>query len=88
MARSSPTSRMGCFLKAEDASVTFRVDGRCPLQNFSCPYLRCLVPDEANYVMREVHEGVCGNCLGARSLVYKLIQVGYYLPCRRAPIPT
>ena len=36
-------------------------------------YLRCLVLDEANYVMREVHEGVCGNHLGARSLVHKLI---------------
>ena len=24
---------------------------------FSQPYLRCLAPDESNYVLREVHEG-------------------------------
>ena len=40
---------------------------------FSRSYLRSLVPNEANYVMREVHEGVCGNHSGARSLVHKLI---------------
>ena len=42
-------------------------------RGFSCPYLRCLTPEEADYVMREVHEGVCGNHSGACSLVHKLI---------------
>lgn len=28
------------------------------------PLLRCLDPDEANYTLREVHEGVCGNQAG------------------------
>ena len=49
-------------------------------RGFSHPYLRCLVPEEAEYVMREVHEGICGNHSGARSLVHKLIRVGYYWP--------
>ena len=30
-------------------------------RGFSHPYLRCLSPEEADYVMREVHEGICGN---------------------------
>ena len=30
--------------------------------------------------MREVHEGICENHLGARSLVHKLIQARYYWP--------
>ncbi|XP_050259010.1 uncharacterized protein LOC126704009 [Quercus robur] len=30
-------------------------------RDFSRPYLRCLVPKEADYVMREVQEEVCGN---------------------------
>ena len=34
-------------------------------KGFSQPYLRCLAPDEANYVLREVHEGACGNHSGA-----------------------
>ena len=47
-------------------------------RDFSQPYLRNLAPDEANYVLREVYEGACGNHLGARLLVYKVICAGYY----------
>jgi len=49
-----------------------------------------LIPCEVDYVMIEVYEGVCGNHLGARSLVYKLICAGYYFgpPCRRTPSST
>ena len=39
-------------------------------RGFSQPYLRCLAPDEANYVLREVHEGACGDQLRARSLIH------------------
>ncbi|XP_050256151.1 uncharacterized protein LOC126701813 [Quercus robur] len=49
-------------------------------RGFSRPYLRCLGQEEADYVMKEVHEGICGNHSGARSLVHKLIQAGYYWP--------
>ena len=42
-------------------------------RGFSRPYLRCLSHDEADYMMKEVHEGICGNHSGARSLVHKLI---------------
>ncbi|XP_075661010.1 uncharacterized protein LOC142630837 [Castanea sativa] len=38
-------------------------------RGFSRPYLRCVGPEEADYVMREVHEGICGNHSESRSLV-------------------
>ena len=47
-------------------------------RSFSRPYLRCLGPEEVDYVMKEVHEGIYGNYFGSRSLVHKLIQAGYY----------
>ena len=47
-------------------------------RGFSQPYLRCLAPDESNYVLREVHEGACGNHFGARALVHKVVCAGYY----------
>ena len=47
-------------------------------KGFSYTYLRCLIPEDADFVMREVHEGVCGNHSGSRSLVHKLIRAGYY----------
>ncbi|XP_050260077.1 uncharacterized protein LOC126705204 [Quercus robur] len=49
-------------------------------RGFSRPYLRCLGPEEADYIMREVHEGICGNYSGVQSLVNKLIRTGYYWP--------
>ena len=49
-------------------------------RGFSRPYLRCLGNEEADYVMREVHEGICENHSGSRSLVHKLVRVEYYWP--------
>ena len=49
-------------------------------RGFSRPYLRCLGNEKADYVMREVHEGICGNHSGSRSLVHKLVQARYYWP--------
>ena len=49
-------------------------------RGFSYPYLRCLGPEEADYVMKEVCEGIYENHSGPRSLVHKLIRAGYYWP--------
>ena len=51
---------------------------------FSLPYLRCLARDEANYVLREIHEGARGNHSRARSLIHKVIRAGYYWPTVQA----
>ena len=53
-------------------------------RGFSQPYLKRLSPDEVNYVLREVHEGACGNHSGARSLIHKVIHAGYYWPAVQA----
>ena len=47
-------------------------------RGFSQPYLRCLAPDEANYVPREVHEEACRSHSRARALAYKVVHSGYY----------
>ncbi|GKV48039.1 hypothetical protein SLEP1_g54877 [Rubroshorea leprosula] len=46
----------------------------------SMPLLRCLTPYEAEYAMREVHEGVCGTHIGGKTLARKLLRHGYYWP--------
>ena len=53
-------------------------------RGFSQPYLKRLSPDEVNYVLREVHEGACGNHSGARSLIHKVTHAGYYWPTVQA----
>ncbi|KAL0460959.1 UNVERIFIED_CONTAM: Transposon Ty3-G Gag-Pol polyprotein [Sesamum latifolium] len=40
-------------------------------KSFTLPALRCLIPEEAWKVMKEIHEGCCGNHAGGRSLAQK-----------------
>ena len=55
-------------------------------RGFSRLYLRWLCTEEADYVMREVHEGIFGNHSESRSLVHSLYkQDTIGLPCKRMP---
>ena len=56
------------------------MNGKLYRRGYAMPYLRCLRPDEADYVMMEIHEGVCGNHSGKRSLAQKALRQGYYWP--------
>ncbi|PON43157.1 hypothetical protein PanWU01x14_276310 [Parasponia andersonii] len=40
------------------------------------PMLRCIGPVEAQKLMEEIHEGVCGNHFGGRSLAHKALTAG------------
>ncbi|XP_070005247.1 uncharacterized protein [Nicotiana sylvestris] len=45
---------------------------------FGGPLARCRGPSQTEYVMREIHEGHCGNYAGGRSLVRTMNKAGYY----------
>ena len=49
-------------------------------RGFFTPILKCIAGKDAAYVLREVHEGVCGNHIGARTLAGKVLRQGYYWP--------
>ncbi|KAJ8501040.1 hypothetical protein OPV22_011592 [Ensete ventricosum] len=86
-----------CFKQArvlpEDKAVARRirrteswycvVDGRLYRRGFSRPLLRCLNPTEAQTTLAEVHEGISGDHVGARTLAYKILRQGYYWPTLR-----
>lgn len=40
-------------------------------QSFGGLYLRCLNNAEAQYVLAELHEGICGNHIGGRTLAHR-----------------
>ncbi|XP_027183804.1 uncharacterized protein LOC113782091 [Coffea eugenioides] len=44
------------------------------------PWLRCVTPEEGDYILRELHEGICGNHVGPRVLAKKGMLSGYYWP--------
>ncbi|KAK3008565.1 hypothetical protein RJ639_013962 [Escallonia herrerae] len=56
------------------------VEGTLYKKSFSLPYLRCLRPSESLYALQEVHEGICGQHLGGRTLAQKILRQGYYWP--------
>ncbi|XP_074557050.1 uncharacterized protein LOC141813039 [Curcuma longa] len=51
---------------------------------FFKPLLKCLGPEDADYVMREAHQGCCGDHPGGRSLARKILLAGYFWPTLQA----
>ncbi|XP_074336314.1 uncharacterized protein LOC141673462 [Apium graveolens] len=49
-------------------------------RGFNQPLLRCIDEEEGNYILREVHEGNCGNHSGGNLLAMKVLCQGYYWP--------
>ncbi|GKV28098.1 hypothetical protein SLEP1_g37189 [Rubroshorea leprosula] len=56
------------------------IDDQLYKQAASMPLFRWLTPYEAEYTIREVHEGVCGTHIGGKILARKLLRHGYYWP--------
>ena len=52
--------------------------GRLYKRGFFAPMLKCIEGRDVDYVLKEVHEGVCGNHIGARALARKVLRQGYY----------
>nr|GEV29490.1 reverse transcriptase domain-containing protein [Tanacetum cinerariifolium] len=49
-------------------------------KSFLRPWLCCVEPLQANYVLIEIHEGSCSMHAGPRSVVAKSLRSGYYWP--------
>ncbi|XP_076950273.1 uncharacterized protein LOC143623193 [Bidens hawaiensis] len=44
------------------------------------PLLICVYPQDANYLLREIHKGICGVHACPRMVVAKIMNTGYYWP--------
>ena len=66
-------------LRARSARFTL-LRGTLYKRGFSAPLLKCIGNEDANYVLREVHKGICGNHIEARTLAGKALRQGYYWP--------
>ncbi|KAK3001305.1 hypothetical protein RJ639_020313 [Escallonia herrerae] len=75
-----PSERHGVRNLCVKAARYALVDGVLYKKSFSLPYLRCLCPSESLYALQEVHEGICGQHLGGRTLAQKILKQGYYWP--------
>ena len=65
--------------KLRTRSARFTVHrGSLYKRGFFTPILKCIAGKDSDYLLREVHEGVCGNHIGARALAGKALRQGYY----------
>ena len=61
--------------KLRSRSARFTIHrGTLYKRGFFTSILKCIAREDANYVLREVHEGVCGNHIGARALAGKVLR--------------
>ena len=66
--------------KNEARSIHFRYtryilyDDKLYKRGLSAPLLRCVTNEEATYIMREIHEGICGNHAGGQALAHKALR--------------
>ncbi|XP_021802453.1 uncharacterized protein LOC110746532 [Prunus avium] len=49
-------------------------------RGYSTPYMKCITEEQGEYVLREIHSGVCGDHSGSKSLAHKAFRQGYYWP--------
>ncbi|GKB15345.1 reverse transcriptase domain-containing protein [Tanacetum coccineum] len=56
------------------------INGTLYKKYFLGPWLRCVGPLQANYVLREIYEGSCSMHAGTRSVMAKPLRIGYYWP--------
>ena len=49
-------------------------------KGFSISYLKYVNEEKAKYILKEIHEGVYGDHAGPKSLVSKVIKIGYFWP--------
>ncbi|XP_076939060.1 uncharacterized protein LOC143607525 [Bidens hawaiensis] len=65
--------------KIRHKALNYQVqDGELYRRSFLGPLFRCVDVKDANYLIREVHEGICGLHAGPRMVVAKLMNIGYY----------
>ncbi|KAK1374920.1 hypothetical protein POM88_031113 [Heracleum sosnowskyi] len=53
-------------------------DGGLYKRGFNVPLLKCIDGAECNYILRGIHEGICGNHSGGSSVAKKIPRQGYY----------
>ena len=56
----------------------FMYNGELYRRSLSHPWSKCVFAEEGNYILREIHEGICGAHEAQNSIVRKALLQGYY----------
>ena len=53
-------------------------NGELYRRSLSHPWSKCISPEEGNYILRKIHEGICGAHEAQNTIVRKALLQGYY----------
>ena len=60
------------------------IEGQLYKRSLGGPYLMSLTPEQGQYVLAELHEVICGNHQGGRTLAHRTHTQGYYCPTMKS----
>jgi len=49
-------------------------------REYGQPFLKCVTVEQAQYIIKELHEGICGYHSDARTMATRVLRVGYFWP--------
>ena len=55
-------------------------NGELYRRSLSHPWSKYVSPEKCNYVLREIHEGICGAHEAQNTIIWKALLQGYYWP--------
>ena len=73
-----PADRNKARTLQRQAARYILVNGVLYRRGYFMPLLRCVTPKKAKELMKEVHEGFCGDHAGGQSLSKKILRQGYF----------
>ena len=53
-------------------------------RGYARPLLKCVTNEQAQYILKELHQGMCGLHIGSRNTLSRILRVGYYWPTMQA----
>ena len=66
------------------SAIFSMVDGRLYKRSLGGPYLMCLTPEQGQYVLAKLHEGICRNHPRGKTLAHRAHTQGYYWPTMKS----
>ena len=79
-----PTERDKAHKLQIQAARFSLIDGQLFKWSLGGPYLKCLTPEQSQYVLAELHEGICGNHPDGITLAHRAHTQGYYWSTMKA----
>ena len=70
----SPKGKIKARIQRLKAACYVLYDDKLYKCGYSILLLKCMTPSEADYIIKEIHEGICGNHTRGQSLVFKALR--------------